>query len=257
MDTLDASGLEKQITEAAVSAEIKAGLHQIVQTLARLHPRLSNRDQYLTGYYCQFAVEEILKPEAAIHWWEMHLDLLCQAEAKAAEAGEERPLRAAVTQLTPLVQARFGPQEPVTLQKITDQTVRGICRLSETLTDPQDLFVAPNAHSLAQAHFNPYAWFRAVNAGKTPVGFMMLEDNHEEQEYFLWRYMIATPYQGRGYGRAAISLLADYVRTRPGATELLVSCVPHPQGPYEFYKKCGFADTGEMEGIEVVMKMPL
>ncbi len=255
MDNFDAAAIENQITKAEISTEIKKGLNKVVDFYGNLRPELGNRDRFLTSYYCQFAVEEIINPNVETHWWELHLDLLCQAEKTVGKG--ERPLQNATSQLSPLVRAHFGPQEPVTLQEINDQTVRGICRLSETLTDPQDLFVAPNAHSLAQAHFHPGAWFRAIYAGKTPVGFLMLAEDREKPEYFLWRYMIAAPYQGRGYGRAAIDLLADYVRILPGAQELLVSCVPHPQGPYEFYRKCGFADTGEVEGIEVVLKMLL
>ena len=51
--------------------------------------------------------------------------------------------------------------------------------------------VAPNAASLAQAHFSENAWLRAIYADDTLVGFVMLYDAPDEQEYFLWRYMIA------------------------------------------------------------------
>ena len=33
------------------------------------------------------------------------------------------------------------------------------------------------AFSIAEAHFSPLAWFRAVYAGDTPVGFVMLSDD--------------------------------------------------------------------------------
>lgn len=246
--------LLESIDAAAVADDLKMALRDFVPTLAPLLPHLSSRSQLLTAYYFKFLVEEVTAVAVATHWWEMHLDLISQA-AHSHETG--RPLLAAAAQAAPLIRAHFGPHGAVALQLITDETVRGICRLSETLTDPQDLFVAPNAYSLAQAHFHPHAWFRAVYAGKTPVGFIMLAADEEKQEYFLWRYMIATPYQGYGYGRDAIDLLVEYVRTRPGAKELLVSCVPHPQGPYPFYLKCGFVDTGDIEDGEVVMKLIL
>ena len=62
----------------------------------------------------------------------------------------------------------------------------------------------------------------------------MLDDNPEKQEYFLWRLMIGTPYQGKGFGRRAIELLIQYVRTRPAAKELLVSCGQGEGGPEGF-----------------------
>jgi diamine N-acetyltransferase len=145
----------------------------------------------------------------------------------------------------------------VTLREITAETVVQICKLSDTLSEQQRKMVAPNAQSIAQAHFSDKAWFRAIYAGETPVGFVMLYDDPEEPEYFLWRLMIAGPHQGKGYGHKAMELLITYVKTRPGATELLTSYVPIEGGPEDFYRKLGFQPTGEMEGEEIVMRLAL
>jgi diamine N-acetyltransferase len=68
----------------------------------------------------------------------------------------------------------------------------------------QEQFVASNAVSLAEAHFEPeLPWFRAIYAGEVPVGFLMLEFNTAEQIYFLCRFMIDERYQGYGHGRQA------------------------------------------------------
>ena len=117
--------------------------------------------------------------------------------------------------------------------------------------------VAPNARSIAQAHFSDKAWFRAIYADQTPVGFIMLYDDPEEPEYFLWRLMIAGPHQGNGYGRRAVELLIEYVKTRPGAKELRTSYVPVEGGPEGFYRRLGFQPTGEVDDGEVVMRLPL
>jgi diamine N-acetyltransferase len=143
----------------------------------------------------------------------------------------------------------------VSLREITAETVRQICNLE--VTEDQNRFVAPNAVSIAQAHFEPKAWFRAVYADETPVGFLMLYDDSDNAEYFLWRFMIDARYQGFGFGIQAIELLVEYVQTRPGATELLTSCVPEEGGPEPFYEKCGFKRTGEVHGIEVEMRRAL
>ena len=149
-------------------------------------------------------------------------------------------------------------EEPtVTLREITKETVRTICRLSDTLPPAQQKMVAPNAVSIAQAYFEGHAWFRAIYAGEEPVGFVMLYDNPEEHEYFLWRLMIAYRHQGKGYGREALRLLAEHVKTRPGATELLTSYVPVEGGPGPFYERLGFVPTGDMLEGEVVMRLSL
>ena len=48
----------------------------------------------------------------------------------------------------------------VELREITFETVRAICRLE--VASSQAGFVAPNAVSIAEAHFAPTAWFRAI-----------------------------------------------------------------------------------------------
>jgi len=145
----------------------------------------------------------------------------------------------------------------VSLREITAETVCQICSLSDTLLEQQHKMVAPNAISIAQAHFSEKAWFRAIYSGEEPVGFIMLADDAEKQEYYLWRFMIAGPHQGKGYGRKALELLVEYVKTRPGAKELLASYVPIEGGPEGFYLKLGFEPTGEVHGGEVVIRLPL
>ena len=150
------------------------------------------------------------------------------------------------------------PADEVTLREVTVDTVDEILRLK--VAPHQEMFVATNAKSIAQAHFYPeIAWFRAVYAGETPVGFVMLSDNAEEPEYFLWRLMIDERFQGRGYGRRTIGLLIAYVRTRPGATALLTSAFAGPGSAIPFYEKMGFVLTGEVdpEDGELVMRYDL
>ena len=122
----------------------------------------------------------------------------------------------------------------------------------------QSSYVATNEMSIAQAYFDrEIAWFRAIYADETPVGFLMLSDDTSKQEYFLWRLMVDARYQKHGFAKRAVELLLDYVRTRPGAKEIRVSYVPGDAGPQRFYEKLGFVPTGEMLGDEVVMRRDL
>ena len=148
-----------------------------------------------------------------------------------------------------------GEETEVSLREITADTLREVCRLR--VAPGQEGFVAPVAFSIAEAHFSPLAWFRAVYAGDTPVGFVMLSDDPDGPEYYLWRLLIDAGHQGRGYGRRAVELLCDHVRTRPGATELLTSWVPGETGPAGFYGKLGFELTGEVDEDEVVARLAL
>ena len=143
----------------------------------------------------------------------------------------------------------------VTLREITADTVRSICALE--VAPEQKGYVAPNAVSIAQAHFEPKAWFRAVYADETPVGFVMLHVDPEQKEYFLWRFMVAADQQGQGYGRRALDLVVDFVRSQPGATTLGSSFVPGDAGPRAFYLRYGIEETGEVDGDEHVIRLTL
>lgn len=145
----------------------------------------------------------------------------------------------------------------VTLREVTAETVRAVCALK--VAPEQEQFVAPNAVSIAEAYFAPYAWFRAIYADETPVGFVMLalRPNDPDAPYYLWRYMIDARYQGHGYGAAAMRQVIDFVRTQPNATTLFLSYVRAPGGPQTFYQRLGFVDTGEIDDGEYVMRLDL
>jgi diamine N-acetyltransferase len=154
-----------------------------------------------------------------------------------------------------------GPNATVTLREITIETVIPICKLSDTLTEPQSHMVAPNALSIAEAHFSEYAWFRAIYADETPVGFIMLYDGPGHFDpgvnvHFLWRLMVARPYQGMGFGRRAVELLIEKVRAE-GASELLTSCGEGEGSPEGFYRKLGFVRDGKMYDHEIGLGLDL
>jgi diamine N-acetyltransferase len=151
--------------------------------------------------------------------------------------------------------ADLTPDTNVSLRRITAKTVRTICNLS--VSDSQKKFVASNAISIAQAHFCKNAWFRAIYAGETPVGFVMLNENPARGIYCLWRFMIDAKYQGRGYGRKALDLVIKRVRKRPWAKALTLSVVRGEGGPEAFYEKFGFIFTGKVKGGEHAMKLDL
>ncbi len=150
----------------------------------------------------------------------------------------------------------------VSLREITAETVREICKLE--VGPAQQGLVAPNAVSIAQAHFEPAAWFRAVYAGDTPVGFAMLYDPTRSAKpeggpdtCFLWRFMIDQRHQRNGYGAAALELLVAQVRTLPGVTRFKTSYVPEPGNAAPLYERAGFRPTGELDDGEIVMERPL
>jgi diamine N-acetyltransferase len=142
----------------------------------------------------------------------------------------------------------------VELREITSETVRTICELD--VADGQRPFVAPNAVSIAEAHFEPAHWMRAIYAGGEPAGFVMLYENAAKGEYFVWRLMVAAGFQRRGIGRRTMELLLERWREL-GVPEAGLCVVPSNHDARALYESLGFRLTGEVEDGELVMRMPL
>ena len=157
------------------------------------------------------------------------------------------------------------PAEPVPdihFVRITAGTLEQVCKLSETLTPAQHIMVADNVHSIAEAHFSGGAWFRAIYNGDTPIGFIMThtgsdyEDGIDCPGVFLWRFMIAGPYQGKGYGRLALEKLIQHLKAM-GIPVLYTSCGQGEGSPEGFYRNMGFTATGDHYGDEIELILHL
>jgi diamine N-acetyltransferase len=156
-------------------------------------------------------------------------------------------------------------RDDVRLAEITAETVDAVLALAPAPV--QQRFVAPNSVSIAQAHFDATAWFRAIAAGPELVGFAMIADptlpgakpwpEFGPATILLWRFMVDHRHQRRGIGAAAIGLLAAHARTRPGINRLATSYREGQDGPAEFYRRTGFSATGRRleDEVEAVMNL--
>ena len=155
----------------------------------------------------------------------------------------------------------------ITLRTIDRENLHAVLALD--IEPAQHQFVASNAVSLAEAHFDPGAWFRAVYAGEMLVGFVMLfdptvpgaiaSDQLEPTDMVLWRLMIDRRYQRQGLGRRTLDAVRAHIVSLGGFRRLLTSCVPGLGGPKDFYLSYGFVETGRLwdAGTEVEIALPL
>ncbi len=145
--------------------------------------------------------------------------------------------------------------------RINSINVSDVCNLSDTLTKAQQKMVADNARSIAQAHCSENTWMRAIYVDETLAGFIMVhfgsdfEDGIDCPGAFLWRFMIALPYQGKGYGKKTLQRLILELKAM-GYQELYTSCGKGEASPEAFYRGFGFLPTGEFydDEIEFVYK---
>ena len=152
------------------------------------------------------------------------------------------------------------------LQPIDSQNVEAILALS--VREEQRDFVASNTDSIIEAYIaithNGDAFPFGIFDGDVPVGFLMIgygvDDCWQDApaiargNYNLWRLMIDQKHQGRGYGRAALQLALDFIRTQPcGPAEWVwLSYEPQNAAARALYHSFGFEETGAWDGEEVI-----
>ena len=166
--------------------------------------------------------------------------------------------------------------ENITLEKITYKNyIKVIWGLK--VSKHQKNFVASNNNSLAEACVaitnGGVALPFAICKNKKPIGFLMIgyglsEDDDLEKEdplfvemarksYCVWRFMIDKRYQGKGYGRKAMELALDYIRTFPcgKADTCWLSYEPENEVAKKLYASFGFIEQPQFykgeEGEEI------
>ncbi|WP_445150962.1 GNAT family N-acetyltransferase [Baekduia sp. Peel2402] len=148
----------------------------------------------------------------------------------------------------------------VTLEPLTDANRASAKALR--VAPSQERFVSTVAESLREAAEHPDArpicW--VIHAEAVPVGFAMIADDVGSPEYiphFLWKLLIDQHHQHRGHGTAALDVIVDHFRTHSTAEALTTSAHPGAGSPIPFYERDGFVRTGELNGDQELLRLPL
>lgn len=121
----------------------------------------------------------------------------------------------------------------------------------------QENFVASNTYSLLEASFSDSLYPLAIYNAETMVGFLMYEKDDVAKDMGMCRLMIDTKYQNKGYGKAAIIKLLDFIREKYGSTRFYTSFEPENIVAEKLYESIGFIKTGKMLGEEILLKIDL
>ena len=139
----------------------------------------------------------------------------------------------------------------ITLQKVDESNFIPCFDLE--LNDWQKEFVSHPIRSLAQA----YVYYKqctpfAVLSGGEVVGYIMVIYDYDEETYNIWHLMIDRRRQGKGFGRAAMELALEYIRTKPfgASNRVLLTVSPENSAACALYRSLGFAETGRSDEDE-------
>ena len=146
----------------------------------------------------------------------------------------------------------------ITLSKITLENRREMFKLE--VSEEQRRFVASNLSSVASCYVlatnggTPLPF--AIYADERMVGFVMIVYGITGYElpkiadgnYCILRFMIDARYQKRGYGRAAMHKILEYIRTFPAgpAEYCWIGYEPDNFVAKRLYESVGFRENGEI-----------
>lgn len=145
----------------------------------------------------------------------------------------------------------------INFRKITEENFDAIIKMKR----PEgENFVASNAFSLAQAWLyrdDGDVFPFAIYDDDTVVGFMLLEEDMEDERLDLWRIMLPPENEGKGYGTAAVKLMIQYAKDSRRYKSIGLLCGPKNHNARHIYNKLGFQPTGEICYGDVEMRLEL
>ncbi len=109
----------------------------------------------------------------------------------------------------------------------------------------QDGFVAPNVYSIAESRYHPELQPHAIYADEEMVGFAMYARNPQDNQYWIYRFMIDQRFQRRGYGLRAFTQLVEKLFALPDVPEINISYDDDNEPARQLYGRAGFIE-GDM-----------
>ena len=129
----------------------------------------------------------------------------------------------------------------ISLSKVTKENYEAVCDLQ--VTEEQDQYVAPNTWSLVESMFNDGHETRAICLNEVPIGFFMWVKETEKRTS-IWRFMVDSKHQNKGFGRKAMNLALDEIRSDNQVKEIEICYDPENPVAKDFYSSFGFKEIG-------------
>ena len=135
----------------------------------------------------------------------------------------------------------------VTLRDITGDNYFQVLELKISPEQEAAKFVSPVVRSLADAWFyreEGITYPKAIYAKDDLVGFIMYDLDTEEQQVFIWRFLIDQRYQGKGYGRQTIEAVVEMAKEQAQMTKVVADYVDGNEPMKKILLDLGFEETG-------------
>lgn len=123
-----------------------------------------------------------------------------------------------------------------------------------SVSEHQSSFVATNAYSLLQAHYEENLYPMGIYREDTLVGFLMYQYDIDDDMWGMCRLMVDSKYQKQGIGKVAIMKLFDIILEKYGHVDFYTSVEPENLIALKLYENLGFVNTNKLVEGELLLK---
>ena len=142
----------------------------------------------------------------------------------------------------------------ITLRKIDQDNWRDCIKLK--VKEDQSRFVASNENTLALSYVYPEMNPLAIYLDEKIIGLITHALDPDDNIYYINRFMIDENFQGKGYGRKALSLLIEKLKNE-GVKILDIIHKPDNHSAIKLYKSLGFELTDVKVGDDIVSTLQI
>lgn len=211
----------------------------------------TSREEIINKFYSQYEEEERL--ERTVHGrleyttTMNYIHRYADKKSKVLEIGEEN------SELEYLWRKTM-----ISLKAINEENFVDAFNLK--LAKGQEEYVSHPVRSLAQAYvYRNQCQPFGIYADEKMVGYVMVIYDYDVPEYDIWHMMIDESQQGKGYGRAALNQIIEYIKAKPfgDSSRIALTCNKNNNVAKALYENIGFSVTGveDEDEIELVMNV--
>lgn len=117
----------------------------------------------------------------------------------------------------------------------------------------EDIYIASNLYSIAEAQFYDKAISRAISVNDEMIGYVMFGEDEERSEVcWIDRFMIGHRFRKKGHAIKALNLIIDKAKHNPQFKIVETSTDLKNLPMRSLLEKCGFKTENEIKDDEIV-----
>ncbi|OPA78616.1 hypothetical protein BVG16_12180 [Paenibacillus selenitireducens] len=113
-------------------------------------------------------------------------------------------------------------------------------------------FIVPIVYSIAESKVETHLRPLAILLDQEVIGFSMYCKDPDDGRYWIYVFMIDAEVQGKGYGKAGLQRVVEYMKDTEDLREIIIGHQPDNERAGYLYESVGFKLTGEQIHGEII-----